>query len=345
MTLHDEIFEQAAVLRRLQQNQMRQVEQIARQIERLDPRYVFLAARGTSENAGRYASYVWGAHNALPVALAAPSLFTYYKQPPKLQGALVVGVSQSGQSPDIVSVLQEGRRQGCPTLAITNAADSPLAAAADFVIDIQAGAERAVAATKTYTAELMAMAMLSAALSQSANGRRALELVPDWVAQALELDETIARMAERYRYMDRCVMIGRGYNLATAFEWSLKTKELTYVVAEPFSIADFHHGPIAMVEHGFPVMAVAHSGEVFDDALTLLRRLRVELEAELFVISDRDEALALAQSPARLPAEIPEWLSPLVAIVPAQLLAHHLTLAKGYNTDQPRQIQKVTETH
>lgn len=256
-----------------------------------------------------------------------------------------MGVSQSGRSPDIVSVLQEGRRQGCPTLAITNTPNSPLAAEADFVIDIQAGEERSVAATKTYTTELMAIGMLSAALSQSADDRKALELVPGWIEQALELDEKIARIAERYRYMNRCVMIGRGYNLATAFEWSLKTRELTYVVAEPFSTAEFQHGSIAMVEHGFPVLAVAHSGKVFKDVLILLRKLRVEMEAELFVISDQDEALALAQSPARLPAQIPEWLSPLVAIIPGQLLAYHLTRAKGFNVEQPRQIQKVVETH
>lgn len=344
MTLHDEIFEQADVLSRLQQAQTPHVEQIARQVERLAPQYVFLAARGTSNNAGRYAGYLWGAMNALPVALAAPSLFTFYQQPPNLKGALVVGISQSGKSPDIVSVLREGRRQGCPTLAITNAADSPLAAEADFVIDIQAGVERAVAATKTYTAELMAIAMFSAALSRSDERRKALELMPGWAAQALELDETIARMAERYRYMSRCVAIGRGYNYATAIEWSLKLKEMTYVIAEPFSTADFQHGPIAMIERDFPVMAVAHSGQVFEDVLKLLQRLRFELQAELLVISDQEQALETAQSPLRLPAGMPEWLSPLVAIIPAQLMVYHLTRAKGFDVNQPRQIQKVTET-
>jgi glucosamine--fructose-6-phosphate aminotransferase (isomerizing) len=165
------------------------------------------------------------------------------------------------------------------------------------------------------------------------------------VRHVLALDERIARIAERYRYMSHCVVIGRGYNYATAFEWSLKLKELTYVVAEPYSSADFQHGPIAMVESGFPVMAVAPSGKVFDDTLDLLQRLRNDLLAELLVISDRPAVLELAQSPLSLPDGIPEWLSPLVSIVPAQLFAYHLTLAKGYDPEAPRLIHKVTETH
>ena len=345
MTLKAEIFEQADILQNLLAGQKNRAETIAREIRHIAPAYVFLAARGTSDNAGRYANYLWGSMNRLPVALATPSLFTYYEKPPLLKGALVLGISQSGQSPDIVSVLQEGHRQGCATLAITNAPDSPLAKTADFILDIQAGEEKAVAATKTYTAELMAIAMLSAAMDEEVDHIASLAKVPGWVREVLTLDERIARIAERYRYMSHCVVIGRGYNYATAFEWSLKLKELTYVVAEPYSSADFQHGPIAIVDHGFPVMAVTPGGMVFEDILTLLRRLRSVHQAEMLIISDRPEALEQAQSPLALPADIPEWLTPLVAIVPAQLFAYHLTLAKGYNTETPRSILKVTETH
>ncbi len=344
MTLHSEIFEQADVMEGLLANQLGMIGKIAAAIRELSPQYVFLAARGTSDNAGRYANYLWGAMNGLPVALATPSLFTFYHQPPRLKGALVVGISQSGQSPDIVSVLEEGRRQGCKTLAMTNEPDSPLAQTADYLIDIQAGVEAATAATKTYTAELMTIAMLSVALRQEAAMQKLLNSVPGWVRQVLTLDEQIARMAERYRYMSRCVVIGRGFNYATAFEWSLKIQELSYVVADPYSTADFLHGPIAIIESGFPVMALAPSGKVYADLLSLLRRLHGDLKAELLVISDQTEALELAQSPLALPQGIPEWLTPLVAIVPAQLFAYHLTRAKGYNTDQPRIIHKVTET-
>lgn len=344
MSLRSEIFEQPAVLERLLNDQMEQAKRIAAAIQRLDVRYVFLAARGTSDNAGRYANYLWGGINRLPIALATPSLFTLYEQPPNLRDALVVGISQSGQSPDIVSVLQEGKRQGCLTLAVTNATDSPLARVADFVLDICAGEELAVAATKTYTAELMAIAMLSVALHGNREHQEELSRVPSWVAETLALEEHIRRIAERYRYMEQCVVLGRGYNYATAFEWSLKLKELTYVVADPYSSADFLHGPIAMVDQGFPVMAAVPDGRVFENMLALLKRLRVEHRAELLVISNRAEAFTPAQSAISLPDGIPEWLSPIICIVPAQLFVYYLAHAKGYDTEVPRSIHKITRT-
>lgn len=345
MNLHSEILEQPERLAALLNNQKQTVLDIARAIQKQNVQYVFLAARGTSDNAGRYANYLWGAHNGLPLALATPSLFTYYQTPPRLQNALVVGISQSGQSPDIVSVIDEGHKQNCLTLAITNNVDSPLAKAADLVLDIQAGAEKAVAATKTYTTELMAIAMLSAALDNSSARWDELSSAPTWAEQALTADADIARMAERYRFMRQCVILGRGFNYATAFEWALKLNELTYVIAEPYSSADFQHGPIAMIEDGFPVLAIAPSGKVHGTMKEMLTRLRRAQDAELVIISDDADTLALAQSPIPLPPQIPEWLSPLVSIIPAQLFACHLTTVKGYDTDRPRTITKITETH
>ena len=213
-------------------------------------------------------------------------------------------------------MLVEGRRQGCPTLAITNNLDSPLVRVADFVFDIRAGVELAVASTKTYTAQLMAIALFSAAWAGYETRFSDLTKIPMWMRAALEQNEYIAQVALRYRYMQQCVVLGRGFNYATAFEWSLKMKELTYVVSDPCSSADFQHGPIAMVASGFPVMAVAPSGAVFDDMLKLLYKLEQQHAAELLVISDRAEALALTTVPIALPLGIPEWLIPLVSIVP-----------------------------
>lgn len=244
-----------------------------------------------------------------------------------------------------MSVLEEGRRQGCLTLTVTNAPDSPLAQAANLVFDIQAGSEKAVAATKTYTTELMALAMISAALRGEEQDWQELARVPDWIETLLQQDSDIERMAQRYRYMSQCVVLGRGFNYATAFEWALKLKELAYIIAEPYSSADFQHGPIALVEGGFPVLAVAPQGKVFESMLDMLTRLRQKQNAELVAISDDERALSLAQSAIRLPAGIPEWLTPLVAIVAGQLFACHLTHVKGYDTEQPRSITKVTETH
>jgi len=344
MSLKSEILEQPTVLDRLYREQRAPAGEMAREILDRGVTSVFLAARGTSDNAGLYAKYLWGSMNRLPVALAAPSLFTVYKTPPSLERCLVVGISQSGQSPDIVAVAAEGRRQGALTLAITNDPSSPLADEAELVLDTCAGPERAIAATKTYTTQLFAVALVSAALRGEAQMFDALEDVPRLVEDTLGLDTTIERAAQRYRYMTQCVVIGRGYNYATANEWALKLKELAYLVAEPYSTADFQHGPIAIVSPGFPILAVVPKGAVFADAFALLTNLVDELGAELVVVSNDQSALALAATPLPLPADLPEWLSPVVGIVPAQLFCYHLTRARGYDTEKPRGLLKVTRT-
>jgi glucosamine--fructose-6-phosphate aminotransferase (isomerizing) len=345
MGLRDEILEQPAVLERWLATQMEPVQAVAAAIAARDIEYVFLAARGTSDHAGVYAQYVWGSRNRLPVALAAPSLFTMYPQAPRVAKALVVGISQSGQSPDVVGVIAEGRRQGALTLAVTNDPDSPLAQTAEFHLDVCAGREQAVAATKTYTAELLALAALSVALAgNDPADLAALAQVPATARAALELEDAAARLAEQQRGMEECVVLGRGYNYATAQEWALKLKELTYVLADVYSTADFQHGPIAILEEGFPVLALAPNGAVFADELALLRRLRDDYKADLLVLSDNEEALGVAQAGLRLPAGLPEWLTPIVAIVPAQLYCYHLTRAKGFDPEQPRTLRKVTRT-
>jgi glucosamine--fructose-6-phosphate aminotransferase (isomerizing) len=341
--LEQEILEQPEVLERLLEQERGTVEAVARAIRERAPRFMVLAARGSSDNAARYGQYLLGAVNGLPVALATPSLFTLYRRPPCLADALVVAVSQSGQSPDIVAVVEEGRRQGALTLAVTNDPTSPLARAAEWVVPLHAGAERSVAATKTYTASLLALGMLSAALAGDEEMFTALRTVPGAIRQVISSAPTICRASERYRYMEACVVVSRGYNYATAYEIALKLKELTYVLAEPYSSADFQHGPVALVEKGFPVIAVVPEGAVTAEMVDFLRRLR-EREAELVVISAREEVLSLAQTPLPLPEGIPEWLSPMVAVVPGQLFALGLTQARGLDPDQPRGLQKVTRT-
>jgi glucosamine--fructose-6-phosphate aminotransferase (isomerizing) len=344
MSLYDEIHEQPARLAGLLSELRAAVESIAREIRERDVSFAFVAARGTSDNAARYANYLWGARNGMPIALATPSLFSVYHQPPRLKNALVVGVSQSGQSPDIVSVLAEGRKQGCLTLAITNTPDSPLAETAELVLELRAGPERSIAATKTYTAELMALAMLSAAMNQDESDWQALARLPGWMDDALMRSVDMRDWVLPYRDVSRCVVLGRGFNYATVFEWALKLKELTYVEAEPYSTADFQHGPIAMIEEGFPVLAVLVDGPLLDPTLVLLRSLREDAFATLAVISNSRPALDIAHTPIPLPEGMPEWITPLAAIVPAQLFVYHLARAKGIDPDRPRLIRKVTET-
>lgn len=344
MSLRSEIREQPAVLRRLLQSQKSHANEMARTINNRGINSVFLAARGTSDNAGIYAKYLWGSMNRLPVALAAPSLFTTYGTPPNVTGSLVVGISQSGQSPDIVSVVSEGRRQGALTLAITNEPTSPLALEADMVLDTAAGAERSIAATKTYTTQLLGIALLSVAMKGDVELFEALESLPELINETLALEASIEQAAQRYRYMAQCVVIGRGYNYATAYEWSLKLKELAYVVAEPYSSADFQHGPIAIVSHGFPILAAVPRGAVSEEIASMLSQLIEETQAELVAISNDRNVLNRATTAIPLPENLPEWMSPLVCIVPAQLFCYHLTRAKGHDTEKPRGLNKVTRT-
>jgi glucosamine--fructose-6-phosphate aminotransferase (isomerizing) len=341
--LSNEIHEQPEVLTRLLDRQAETAARIAAAIRTRDVRYAVIAARGTSDNAARYAQYLFGALNRLPVALATPSLFSIYRTPPQLRDALVLGISQSGQSPDIVAVIEEGRRQGALTVAVTNAPDSPLAHAADHVLPLDAGEERAVAATKTYTAQLAALALLAVQLAGDSERLASLRSMPEAVKKTLALEEPISMAAQRYAYATECVVLGRGYNYATAFEIALKLKELSYIVAESYSSADFRHGPVAIVERGFPVVVVTPQGAVYPDTLALAHELAAR-EAELIVISEQDEPLRLARTPLRLPVALPEWLSPFTSVLPGQLLALHITLAKGYDPDHPRGLEKITET-
>jgi glucosamine--fructose-6-phosphate aminotransferase (isomerizing) len=341
--LQNEIRQQPEVLGALLDREGDNVQRIAADLRTRRVQYVLIAARGTSDNAARYGQYLLGAHNRLPVALATPSLFSVYGEPPRLEGALIVGISQSGQSPDIVAVLAEGQRQGVPTLAITNHLNSSLATQADYAIPLHAGEERAVAATKTYTAQLAALALLSCTMGDDASRLEALRQVPRAVEHVLTSEQRIARLVERYRYMEACVVLGRGYNYATAFEIALKLKELNYLIAESYSSADFMHGPIAVVGSGFPAMIIAPGGKMFDT----MRGFSLELKsrgAELLIISDQRDLLAEAVTALPLPKGVPEWLSPIVAVVPGQLFALHLTLIKGNDPDRPHGLEKVTMT-
>jgi len=254
-----------------------------------------------------------------------------------------MGISQSGKSPDIVAVLAEARRQGALTAAITNEVASDLAQQADHVIDLGAGVERSIAATKTYTSALLAIALLSACLADSSEMQDALQRVPQAAAQTLGVEEQVAGIVQRYRYMHDCVVIGRGYNYATAFELALKLKELTYTMVEPYSSADFLHGPLAVIEHGFPAIIIAPTGAMLPELQEFMRTIQ-QRQAEVLAISDNNETLALADIPLRLPVAVPEWLSPITAIIPGQLLAMHLASIRNYDPDHPRGLHKVTET-
>lgn len=340
--LYQEIHMQPEVLAQLLAAEWANIERIAAAVRRIDPKYIMIAARGASDNAGVYAKYLFASTNRLPVALATPSLYTLYHTPPRLTDGLVIGISQSGESPDILTVIQEARRQGAMTLALTNFENSALAQAADHVIGQHAGVEQAIAATKTYTTQLLGLAMLSVALAGDKERRAELELVPNAVARALEVDGAAREIAQRWREMSTCLVLGRGFNYGTAFEAALKLKELAYVAAEPFSSADFMHGPIAIIKDGFPVMLVAPHGAPQADLFAVGKELQAR-GAEVLPITDGGQ-VPFPRPGLVLPQPLPEWLSPLTTVIPAQLVAFHLTAAKGYDPDHPRGLTKVTRT-
>lgn len=344
MTVHDEIVEQPEVAARFLATQTEPIEAIAASLRARRVGQVVIAARGTSDHAALYAQYVLGIRHRLSVGLGTPSIVSLYGVVPDLTDTLVIGISQSGASPDIVAVVAAARAQGSPTVAITNDPRSALAAAAERTIDLGAGPELAVAATKTYTSELLAIAVLSAALAEDPADRIALASLPDTMSRALAVEPEIERIARDQAACTRAIVIARGFEYATAREWALKLKELARVFADPYSSADFQHGPLALVEPGVPVLAVVRAGAPEADLIALLHRLREDIDAELMVVSDRPDALALARWPVSLPERTPEWLGPIVSIVPGQLHAMHLARARGLDPERPRNLLKVTRT-
>jgi glucosamine--fructose-6-phosphate aminotransferase (isomerizing) len=349
--LRDEILEQPDVARRLLESGDERVAPVADAIRSRDVEFAVIAARGSSDHAALYAQYVLGVRNRLPVALAAPSILSLYGVTPRFERSVVLGISQSGASPDVVGVLEAARAQGAVTVAITNEPQSALAGAAEHVIDLRAGAERSIAATKTYTAELIVLAQLSAALLPDEHVQTELGILPDAISRAAALEEDAAAIARdqaavtrKQGEMSRCVVLGRGFNYATAREWALKLKEVAGVLADPYSAADFQHGPLSLIEPGFAVLAVATSGPAAADMAAMLQRLRDEHGAELLVISDVPELRRGATYSLALPDGVAEWLSPIVSIVPAQLHAYHVALARKRDPEAPRHLRKVTLT-
>jgi len=342
--LRDEILEQPAAAERQLAASQPAIDALVARL-RADPiDHVVVAARGSSDHAAIYAQYLFGTAHRLPVALAAPSIQSLYGVVPRFERSLVIGISQSGASPDIVGVVAAARDQGAPTLAITNDPGSDLAQAAEHVVELAAGPELAVAATKTYTTSLLAIARLSAALGTDPTAQAELGAVPAAIERALAVEPEIERIAADLASTDRCVVLGRGFEYATAREWALKLKELGQVFADPYSAADFQHGPVALIEPGVPVLAVAPEGRASAGLVDLLGRLRREIAADVLVLSDSASIRAVAGRSVALPEGVPEWLRPIVSIVPAQLYAYHLTKAKGLDPEVPRNLSKVTLT-
>jgi glucosamine--fructose-6-phosphate aminotransferase (isomerizing) len=342
--LERELREQPAALARLLERRSGDARELARSFRRRDVRYILIASRGSSSNAARYAQYLLGRAHRVPVVFATPSLYTLYEQPPRLDGALVVGISQSGESPDVCAVIDEARREERPTLAITNAPDSPLARTAEAVLPIEAGEEHAVAATKTYVNSLAAIALLYAEIADDDVARDELARLPALLARQIELSLAGREAVDPYRDVEGATVVARGINYCTAFEIALKVRELAGLLVEPYSAADLLHGPIAAIAAGSPVVLVAPSGPARASVVEIVPALR-ERGARLVVVSDDESLLAEAETGLPLVDGVPEWLSPLTAVVPGQAAAFRLAELRGLDLDRPRGLRKVTLTH
>ncbi|MDX6465270.1 MAG: hypothetical protein QOI27_310 [Gaiellaceae bacterium] len=341
--LESELREQPSALATLLEREAGHARDVAEAFRRDDIRYVLIASRGSSSNAARYAQYLLGRANRVPVMFATPSLYTIYEQPPRLDGAIVIGISQSGASPDVASVLAEGRRQGRPTIALTNDSGSPLAQQADHVLPLNAGDERAVAATKTYLNSVGAIALLFAAISQDAVALRELEERPEILERQIALSLETLPPLDEYRDAVGATVVARGVNYGTAFEIALKIRELSGLVVEAYSPADLMHGPIAAIQPGWPVVVVAPTGPARPSVEELSVPLK-ERGARVIAVSDVEAVLRRAHTKLPLVPRVPEWLSPMTAVIPGQVTAMRLAQLRGLDIDSPTGLRKVTLT-
>jgi len=335
-----EIEEQPEVLERTIAAEREKITRIGDFLRQKDIDLIILVARGSSDNAALFGRYLLEVTTGIPVSLSAPSVFTLYNAKLRLNRALVIGVSQSGEGADINRVLEDAKRFGAFTVAITNEASSSMARIADETLLIHAGREKSVAATKTYTGQMLHFYMLASAV-----GDRRLDFhkIPEYTREALKLESEVKELVQRYAFMENCVVVGRGMNYGNSYELALKLMETCYVVAERFSSADFFHGPLAIVERRFPVILFAPKGVTQQSSIELLNRLQ-ELKADCLSITNDPEAARLSSRTLLLPGEIDEFLTPIPFIIPAQLFAAYLSEAKGLDADAPRSLSKVTKT-
>jgi glutamine---fructose-6-phosphate transaminase (isomerizing) len=337
--MYREIHEQPEVLATILEEEWETVARAARTLRSRGFRFAMLAARGTSDNAALYAKYLFEIRLGVPVSLASPSAFTLYGSEMNLENVLVIGISQSGESKDVLEVLRRSRQLGAITLSVTNDESSSLASAADVHLWLRAGNEKSVAATKTYTAELLLLYLLIAALETS-EPEPEVQQLPEQARQVLEV---AWEGVERYRYANYMTVASRGYNFATAKEAALKLMETTYTVTEAFSEADLRHGPMAMIGRDFPVVLIVPPGRAYQSMDSLAKGL-ASRGAELAVIGEDPDLVGEAAAGFLVPVSCPEELSPILYALPAQLLAHSVAELRGLDPDSPRGLSKVTET-
>lgn len=349
--LRREIGEQPTALAATAAELAGPAREAAADIRRRGVGLVVMAGRGSSANAVQYGRYLVEVAGGLPVSIAAPSVVTMYRRVPDWRSAAVIAVSQSGRGSDIIEVAQAARAGGALTLAVTNDPASPLAVGVEHLLVTPVGVESSVPATKTYTSALLALALVGRALTDRPAdlglADDQLATLPAAVTGVLEHEAAIAAAAGRMADTGRCVVVGRGLNRSTAYEVALKIQETAYLLAQAQGATDFLHGPLAVVEDGFRVVALLAGGPTAPAVVEALRRAK-ERGARSLVIADGADAVSAARHFADdiidLDTGLGEALSPIGLAVAGQLLALHLALARGLSPEHPRAIGKVTVT-
>jgi glutamine---fructose-6-phosphate transaminase (isomerizing) len=341
-----EIHEQPGVVQRLLDHQLGAVRDAAGVIRQRQPAAIVLVARGSSDNAAVYGRYLFEVCNRQLTSLAAPSGLTLYGRGPRLDRTVVIGVSQSGQGEDVVAYVREARRQGAATIAIVNDDASPLAGAAERVLPCHAGPELSIPATKTVTAQMMVLAMLSAAIEDREAGARQLEGLPDAMQKALDLRAEAAGLARELAPGTLGSVIGRGFGFPPALEIALKLKETSYTRAEPFSAADFLHGPVAVVEPNYSALLVDVGGRSSQAAQELAAAISQRGGHPALLRAGEVSALRADNDlpSVSLTAPVGEPFAPIVVLVLGQLFAVELALAMSLDPARPRGLRKVTST-
>lgn len=281
--------------------------------------------------------------SGIPVSYAAPSVATLYNGKVNMDGTLLIGISQSGRAADVIEVVKSAKAQGVPTIAITNHEDSPLATEADYHLFCAAGVEKSVAATKTFTSTMYLLANLAAEWTEDEEFKNELATVPGLIQKVIDNKDHIKNLAQRYRFMSECYVLGRGLNYSITLETALKLMETSYVRARGFAISNFYHGPFAVVDNHLPVLVFAPKGPSHNDAVEMINKLK-SAGADILIISNDSETRALGDSAIDIPEGISDFISPFVNAVVGQMFSCNLSVLRGLNPDTPRGLKKVTVT-
>lgn len=339
--MYKEIVEQSEVIKRSLETNFEFLEKVASAIKEKGTEFIVFVARGSSDNASTFGKYAIEILAGIPVSLAAPSVSSIYGRKLKLDKSCVIAVSQSGMSEDICNFFEMAKENGALCVSLTNNPESPLAKNADFSINMNVGVEKAVAATKTFTAQLLLLGVLASLLGNAENEVQNFKTVEKIIKSTLDREKEIKSFVERFRYMSECFILGRGTTYPIALEFALKIQETSYVRAKGFSTSDFMHGPIAMINSEIPVFLLAIDDETREDLLQTATRLQQQ-NVDIYSFGDLSQmANHVTKSFEVSGCGLARILSMTVLI---QLFSYHLCLLKGHDPDSPRIIRKITIT-